>query len=62
MPFEPWMLAAIDGAGYNGIREDHIDAVRRQFCIAASPKYPGRTLMLPAVVVESILITLPRQI
>lgn len=27
MPFEPWMLAAIDRAGYNGIREEHIDAV-----------------------------------
>ena len=27
MPFDPWMLAAIDRAGYNGIREDHINAV-----------------------------------
>lgn len=27
MPFEPWMLAAIDRAGFNGIREEHIDAV-----------------------------------
>lgn len=23
--FEPWQLAAIDAAGYNGIREEHID-------------------------------------
>lgn len=25
--FEPWQLAAIDEAGYNGIREEHIDRV-----------------------------------
>lgn len=25
--FEPWMLVAIDQAGYNGIRDEHIDAV-----------------------------------
>lgn len=27
MPYEPWMLAAIDKAGYNGITDNHIDAV-----------------------------------
>ena len=27
MNFEPRMLAAIDAAGYNGIREEHIDRV-----------------------------------
>ena len=25
--FEPWMLTAIDDAGYNGIRDKHIDRV-----------------------------------
>lgn len=25
--FEPWQLAAIDDAGYNGIREEHIKKV-----------------------------------
>lgn len=25
--FEPWKLAAIDNAGYNGIRDEHIDRV-----------------------------------
>ena len=25
--FEPWQLAAMDDAGYNGIREEHIDRV-----------------------------------
>lgn len=25
--FEPWQLAAIDDAGYNGIRDGHIDRV-----------------------------------
>ena len=25
--FEPWQLAAIDAAGYNGIRDEHIDRV-----------------------------------
>lgn len=25
--YEPWMLAAIDNAGYNGIRDEHIDRV-----------------------------------
>ena len=25
--FEPWMLAAIDSAGYNGIRDEHINRV-----------------------------------
>lgn len=27
MFFEPWQLAAIDDAGYNGIRDEHIDRV-----------------------------------
>lgn len=27
MFYEPWMLAAIDRAGYNGIRDEHIRAV-----------------------------------
>ena len=25
--FEPWMLGAIDEAGYNGIRDEHLDRV-----------------------------------
>ena len=25
--FEPWQLSAMDDAGYNGIREEHIDRV-----------------------------------
>ena len=25
--FEPWMLAAIDDAGYNGIRDEHLDRI-----------------------------------
>lgn len=25
--FEPWQLAAMDDAGYNGIRDEHIDRV-----------------------------------
>lgn len=27
MSYEPWMLAAIDQAGYNGIRNEHISVV-----------------------------------
>lgn len=27
MCYKPWMLAAIDQAGYNGITDDHINAV-----------------------------------
>ena len=27
MMFEPWQLAAMDDAGYNGIRDEHIDRV-----------------------------------
>lgn len=27
--FEPWHLAMIDAAGYNGIREEHIQKVAR---------------------------------
>lgn len=27
MTYEPWMLAAIDQVGYNGIRIEHINAV-----------------------------------
>ena len=30
MTYEPWMLAAIDQAGYNGIREEHIIAVANE--------------------------------
>ena len=28
--FKPWELAAIDAAGYNGIREEHIEKVARK--------------------------------
>ena len=28
--FEPWMLGAIDAAGYNGIRDEHRNAVARE--------------------------------
>lgn len=28
--FDPWMLAAIDRAGYNGIRDEHIEAVAEE--------------------------------
>jgi len=30
MPFEPWMLADINHAGYNGITDAHINAVARE--------------------------------
>lgn len=30
MTYEPWMLAAIDQAGYNGIRDEHIIAVANE--------------------------------
>ena len=30
MPFEAWELAMIDTAGYNGIRDEHIEAVARE--------------------------------
>lgn len=30
MPYEPWMLAALDKAGYNGITDNHIDAVANE--------------------------------
>lgn len=30
MPIEPWMLAMMDQAGYNGIREEHIEEVARE--------------------------------
>ena len=34
MLFEPWMLAAMDDAGYNGIRDEHIDAVAEELLSA----------------------------
>lgn len=37
MKFEAWMLAAIDRAGYNGIREEHMDAVAEEL------RHTGRT-------------------
>ena len=30
MLFEPWMLAMMDQAGYNGIREEHIEEVAQE--------------------------------
>lgn len=30
MPYEAWMLAAIDVAGYNGIQDEYIDSVAQQ--------------------------------
>ena len=30
MGYEPWMLAAMDRAGYNGITDAHIEAVARE--------------------------------
>ena len=28
--FEPWQLAAMDDAGYNGIRDEHIDCLQEK--------------------------------
>lgn len=30
MAFEPWHLAAMDEAGYNGIRREHLERVARE--------------------------------
>lgn len=30
MAFEPWQLAMMDQAGYNGIREEHIEEVAQE--------------------------------
>jgi len=30
--FDAWMLAAIDDAGYNGIRDEHLDRVADEIC------------------------------
>lgn len=30
MQYEPWMLAAMDDVGYNGIRDEHIDTVAEE--------------------------------
>ena len=30
MCYEPWMLAAIDEAGYNGICDEHIERVAKK--------------------------------
>lgn len=30
MFYEPWMLAAMDQAGYNGVRNEHIAAVAEE--------------------------------
>ena len=30
MAFEAWQLGLIDSAGYNGIREEHIEAVAKE--------------------------------
>lgn len=30
MLFEPWMLAVMDDAGYNGIRDEHIGTVAEE--------------------------------
>lgn len=30
MPFEPWMLGAIDEAGYNGLTDEHIKRVANE--------------------------------
>lgn len=30
MIYESWMLAAVDQAGYNGIRDEHIEAVAEE--------------------------------
>ena len=30
MSFEPWQLALIDEAGYNGIRDEHLERVARE--------------------------------
>ena len=35
--FEPWQLAAIDEAGYNGIREEHIQRVADSIKSAGVP-------------------------
>ena len=32
--FKPWQLAAMDDAGYNGIRDEHIDRVAESLLAA----------------------------
>lgn len=42
MPYEPWMLAAIDQAGYNGIQDDHIDAVAEEILCTGITEASGQ--------------------
>ena len=41
MSYEPWMLAAIDQAGYNGIRNEHISAVAVDLLHTGMTEYAG---------------------
>lgn len=39
MPYSAWELAAIDAAGHNGIRDEHLDAVAAEI-----RKIPGNSV------------------
>lgn len=41
--FEPWQLAAIDAAGYNGIRDEHIDRVAASLLATGLTEIDRRT-------------------
>ena len=42
--FEPWMLAAIDDAGYNGIRDEHLDRVANEIYKTLQKQHIGAIL------------------
>ena len=42
-PFEPWMLAAIDEAGYNGIEDEHIERVAKEILKTGLTEIDRRT-------------------
>lgn len=47
MKFEPRQLAAIDGAGYNGIRDSHIDKLCEALCAAKVTEVDQATFEYP---------------
>lgn len=43
MPYELWMLAAMDQAGYNGLHNEHIEAVAQELLCTGLTQIDGDT-------------------
>ena len=59
--FEPWQLAMLDDAGYNGIRDEHIDRVAESLLATGLAGIDRSTLSITVINAVLIPIILHKQ-